>query len=166
MIQVKFKKLNEKAVIPDFKHVGDAGKDLFATSVKYNPKYDRLEYGLGFATAIPEGYQVSIRPRSSNTKKDWYLPNSPGTIDSNYRGEWFVMFKNRVPFEQMFPTGDPKLNLLEFENEILPKILPYALDEAVAQCFLEKVEDWKFVETNELDETERGADGGLNREGK
>lgn len=82
MIQVKFKKLNENARIPDFKHVGDAGKDLFATSVKYNPKYDRLEYGLGFATAIPEGYECSIVPRSTNTKKEWYIPNAPGTIDS------------------------------------------------------------------------------------
>lgn len=166
MIQVKFKKLNENAKIPDFKHKGDAGKDLYATSVRYNAKYDRLEYGLGFASAIPEGYQVSIRPRSSNTKKNWYIPNSPGTIDENYRGEWFVMFKNRTPFEQIFPDGDRELNILEFENEILPKILPYELDEAIAQCFLEKVEDWEFVETDELDETERGADGGLNREGK
>ncbi len=82
MIQVKFKKLNENAKIPDFKHVGDAGKDLFATSVKYNPKYDRFEYSLGFATAIPEGYECSIVPRSTNTKKECYIPNSPGTIDS------------------------------------------------------------------------------------
>jgi len=166
MIQVKFKKLNENAKIPDFKHKGDAGKDVFATSVKYNPKYDRIEYGLGFASAIPEGYQVSIRPRSSQCKKDWYIPNAPATIDSNYRGEWFIMFKNRTSFDQMFPTGDPKLNLLEFENEVLPKILPYSLDEAIAQCFLEKVEDWEFVEVDELDDTERGSDGGLIREGK
>ena len=82
MIQVKFKKINENAIIPDFKHIGDAGKDLFATSIKYNPKYDRLEYGLGFATAIPQGFECPIRPRSTNTKKDWYIPNAPGTIDS------------------------------------------------------------------------------------
>ena len=162
MIQVKFKKLNENARIPDFKHVGDAGKDLFATSVKYNPKYDRLEYGLGFATAIPEGYECSIVPRSTNTKKEWYIPNAPGTIDSNYRGEWFVMFKCRTPFEQLFPTGDRDLNILELENELIP----YKLDEAVAQVMLRKVEDWEFTETDELDETERGADGGLVREGK
>ena len=162
MIQVKFKKLNENARIPDFKHAGDAGKDLFATSVKYNPKYDRFEYGLGFATAIPEGYECSIVPRSTNTKKECYIPNAPGTIDSNYRGEWFVMFKLRTPFEQLFPTGDRELNILEMENELAP----YKLDEAIAQVMLRKVEDWNFVETDELDETERGADGGLVREGK
>lgn len=80
----------------------------------------------------------------------------------NYRGEWFVMFKLRTPFEQLFPTGDRELNILEMENELAP----YKLDEAIAQVMLRKVEDWNFVETDELDETERGADGGLVREGK
>jgi len=165
-MKIPFKKLNEKAIIPEFKHPEDAGKDLFPVSVRYNKKYDRIEYGLGFATAIPEGYEIEIRPRSSQTKKDWYIPNAPGTIDAGYRGEWFVMFKHRVPFETLFPDGDYELNVLEFENEILPKILPYSLEEAVAQALLHKREDWEFIEVNELDETERGADGGLNREGK
>lgn len=162
MIQVKFKKLNENAKIPEFKHPEDAGKDLYATSIKYNEKYDRLEYGLGFATAIPEGYEVTIRPRSSQCKKDWYIPNAPGTIDAGYRGEWLVMFKHRLPFEMLFPEGDRELNILELINEKSP----YKLDEPIAQAILHKKEDWKFVETNELDETERGTDGGLIREGK
>ena len=162
MIQVKFKKLNENARIPDFKHVGDAGKDLFATSLRYNPKYDRFEYGLGFATAIPEGYEVSIVPRSTNTKKECYIPNSPGTIDAGYRGEWFVMFKHRVPFETLFLDGDYELNV----NELINELAPFKPGEAIAQALLHKREDWEFIEVNELDETERGADGGLNREGK
>lgn len=154
-MDVKIKKLNENAVIPDFKHVGDAGKDLYATTVKYNPKYDRFEYGLGFATEIPEGYQISIRPRSTNTKKECYIPNAPGTIDSNYRGEWFVMFKLRA-----------SRDTLDKSIEEMEALIPYSLDEAIAQCFLEKVEDWKFVEVDSLSDTERGADGGLIREGK
>lgn len=81
-MEVLIKKLNENAKIPDFKHPEDAGKDLIATSMKYNPKYDRFEYGLGFATAIPVGYECSIVPRSSNTKTEAYIPNAPGTIDS------------------------------------------------------------------------------------
>ena len=80
----------------------------------------------------------------------------------NYRGEWFVMFKLRTPFEQLFPTGDRELNILEMVNELAP----YKLNEAIAQVMLRKVEDWNFIETDELDETERGADGGLVREGK
>jgi dUTP pyrophosphatase len=161
-MKIPFKKLNEEAVIPEFKHPEDAGKDLFPVSVKYNKKYDRLEYGLGFATAIPEGYEVEIRPRSSQTKKDWYIPNAPGTIDAGYRGEWFVMFKHRVPFETLFPDGDYELNI----NELINELAPYKPGEAIAQALLHKREDWEFTEVNELDETERGADGGLNREGK
>ena len=128
-MKIPFKKLNEKAIIPEFKHPEDAGKDLFPVSVRYNEKYDRLEYGLGFATAIPEG---------------------------------FVIFKHRVPFETLFPDGDYELNV----NELINELAPYKPGEAIAQALLHKREDWEFTEVNELDETERGADGGLNREGK
>ena len=115
-MNILFKKLNENAVIPFQKHKGeDACYDLIATSCKYNPKYDRFEYGLGFATEFTSDWEAEIRPRSTNTKKDVYIPNAPGTIDSNYRGEWFVMFKHRVPFDILFPTGDRELNILEME---------------------------------------------------
>lgn len=82
-MNIKFKKLNENAVIPFQKHKGeDACYDLVATSCKYNPKYDRFEYGLGFATEFTPDWEAEIRPRSTNTKKDVYIPNAPGTIDS------------------------------------------------------------------------------------
>lgn len=80
----------------------------------------------------------------------------------NYRGEWFVFFKLRTSFDILFPTGDRELNILEMENEYAP----YKVGEAVAQVMLRKREDWKFVEVDELDETERGADGGLVRDNK
>ena len=159
---VKIKKLNENAVIPQFKHSGDAGKDLIATSVKYNPKYDRFEYGLGFASAIPQGYECSIVPRSSNTKTDAYIPNAPGTIDANYTGEWKVFYKLRTRFEELFPDGDKELNLLEMENELRP----YAIGDKIAQCLIHRVEDSKFIVVDELPETDRGADGGINRNDK
>jgi dUTP pyrophosphatase len=148
MIIVKFKRLNENAKVPVFKHIGDAGKDLYATSMKYNPKYDRYEYGLGFATNIPEGYQVSIRPRSSNTKTEAYIPNAPGTIDSGYTGEWNVFFKLR----NTQINNNPELHA------------PYKIGDAIAQAILEKVEEWEFLEVDELEETERGSDGGLLRD--
>ena len=160
---VKIKKLNEKAIIPFQKHINeDACYDLIATSCKYNPKYDRFEYGLGFATEFTPDWEAEIRPRSTNTKKDVYIPNAPGTIDSNYRGEWFVMFKHRVPFDTLFPTGDRELNLLEMENELAP----YKVGDAVAQVKFNRVEQTTWIEVQELEDTSRGADGGLNREGK
>ena len=159
-MNILFKKLNENAVIPFQKHKGeDACYDLIATSCKYNPKYDRFEYGLGFATEFTPDWEAEIRPRSTNTKKDVYIPNAPGTIDSNYRGEWFVMFKHRVPFDTLFPTGDRDLNILEMENELAP----YKVGDAVAQVKFNRVEQANWIVVDELTDTSRGADGGLVR---
>lgn len=158
MIEILFKKLDENAVVPTRKHVTDAGFDLIATSCKYNPIYDRFEYGVGFATKLPLGYYAEILPRSSNTKTEAYLPNSSGVIDSGYTGEWKVFYKLRTPFNILFTDSDD-LSLLEMENEYAP----YKVGDAIAQCLIHKVEDvnWNVVE--ELPETDRGSDGGINR---
>lgn len=162
MVEILFKRLDEKAVLPTRKHIESAGYDLIATSCTYNPKYDRFEYGLGFATKIPFGYEAEIRPRSSNTKTDAYIPNAPGTIDADYTGEWKVFYKLRNSFDELFPTGDRDLNILEMENELRP----YNVGDAVAQCLIHKVEDIWFVDVERLPETDRGADGGLVRDDK
>jgi dUTP pyrophosphatase len=159
MIEILFKKLDAKATIPERKHETDAGFDLVATSYKYNPKYDRFEYGVGFATKIPAGFYAEILPRSSNTKTDAYLPNSCGVIDANYTGEWKVFYKLRTRFEDLFPEHN-ELNDLEMENELAP----YAVGDKIAQCLIHKVEDAKFITVEELPETDRGADGGINRD--
>ena len=162
---VKIKKLDENAVIPFKKHeFGDACYDLVPVSCKYNPKYDRFEYGLGFATEFTPDWEAEIRPRSTNTKTDCYIPNTPGTIDASYRGEWFVFVKLRDSFDVLFPTGDRELNLLEMENELRP----YPVDgkTAIAQVKFNRVEHTDWIEVDELSDTSRGTDGGLIREGK
>ena len=161
---IKIKKLHENTVIPFQKHIGeDACYDLVPVSYKYNPKYDRFEYKLGFATEFTPDWEAEIRPRSSNTKTNAYLPNSVGTIDSCYRGEWMVIYKLRTPFEQLFPTGDKELNILEMENELAP----YKIDGTpIAQVKFNRVEHTDWIEVDELSDTSRGADGGLLREGK
>ena len=159
---VKIKKLNENAVIPFKKHIdGDACFDLVPVSYKYNPKYDRFEYKLGFATQFSSDWEAEIRPRSTNTKTDAYIPNAPGTIDSGYIGEWNVFYKLRTPFEQLFPEGDYELNLLEMENEMAP----YKIDRMpIAQVKFNRVEHTDWIEVDELSDTSRGTDGGLIRE--
>ena len=77
----------------------------------------------------------------------------------NYRGEWFVMFKHRVPFDTLFPTGDKELNILEMENELAP----YKVGDAIAQVKFNHVHPTEWVEVEELTDTSRGADGGLVR---
>ena len=163
-MKVKIKRLHPNAVVPFQKHVGeDACYDLVPISYKYNPKYDRFEYKLGFATEFTPDWEAEIRPRSTNTKTDAYIPNAPGTIDACYRGEWLVFYKLRTSFDLLFPTGDKELNILEMENELAP----YKIDGTpIAQVKFNRVEsvDWNIVD--ELSDTERGADGGLIREGK
>lgn len=159
---VKIKKLNENAVIPFKKHpIEDACYDLIPVSYKYNPKYDRFEYKLGFATQFSSDWEAEIRPRSTNTKTDAYIPNAPGTIDSGYTGEWNVFYKLRTPFEQLFPEGDYELNLLEMENEMAP----YKIDGTpIAQVKFNRVEETTWIIVDELSDTSRGTDGGLIRE--
>ena len=159
---VKIKKLNENAVIPFKKHIdGDACFDLIPVSYEYDAKRDRFIYHLGFATEFTPDWEAEIRPRSSNTKTEAYLPNSVGTIDSCYRGEWLVMYKLRTPFDQLFPDGMTDLNLLEMENEYAP----YKIDgkTAIAQVKFNRVEHTDWVEVDELSDSSRGTDGGLIR---
>lgn len=163
-MKVLFKKLHEKAIVPFQKHDGeDACYDLVPVSYKYNPKYDRFEYKLGFATEFSSDWEAEIRPRSTNTKTDAYIPNTPPTIDSNYRGEWLIMFKLRTPFRQLFPDGDKELNYIEMENELAP----YKIDGTpIAQVKFNRVEHTDWIIVDELSDTERGTDGGLIREEK
>ena len=96
----------------------------------------------GLFTAIPEGYQVSFRPRSGMAiKKGLQLANSPSTIDSDYRGEW------------MLPVINLGLEDIYIED-----------GERICQALLEKVNkiEWEVVDS--LDETERG-NGGFGHSG-
>lgn len=95
-VTVKLKKLNENAVLPKYAKDGDAGMDLVATSVEYDEKMDAFVYHTGIAVEIPQGYYMQILPRSSNRKTDAYMTNHVGVIDSGYRGEILVTFKNRT----------------------------------------------------------------------
>ena len=69
------------------------------------------------------------------------------------------MFKHRVPFDMLFPTGDRDLNILEMENELAP----YKVGDAVAQVKFNRVEQANWIIVDELTDTSRGADGGLHR---
>lgn len=158
---VKIKKLHENAQIPFKKHpIEDACFDLIPVSYEYDVKRDRFIYHLGFATEFTSDWEAEIRPRSSNTKTEAYIPNAPGTIDAGYRGEWLVIYKLRTPFEQLFPDGDKELNLIEMENEMAP----YKMDgTAIAQVKFNRVEPTTWIEVEELSDTSRGEDGGLKR---
>lgn len=137
-MQLKIKKLNDSAHLPEYAHgpEEDAGLDLRAIeSVVLEPGLPRA-ICTGLAFEIPRGYEVQIRPRSGLALKHAItLPNSPATIDPGYRGEIRVILLNlgKQPYE--IHAGD-----------------------RIAQMVLAKYESVEWVE-GELAESQRAAGG-------
>lgn len=140
-MEVKFKKLSDKAVVPTKAHSSDAGFDLTATHVTSEVNECGqfvLVYHTDLAMEIPDGYVGLVFPRSSISKKSLYQTNAVGVIDSNYRGEIMVKYKNT--------TGDS-----------IPAV--YNLGDKIAQLIIMPYPTIEFVETEELSETDRGEEG-------
>jgi dUTP pyrophosphatase len=138
-MKVNIKKLVENAVIPTYAKPGDAGMDLYSTSIEVSED-GVVTYGTGLSMEIPEGYVGLLFPRSSNYKQDLVLCNSVGVIDSGYRGE--IMFKYFQIGENMYKVGDRVGQII---------ILPYPQIE--------------FAEVDDLSKTERG-EGGFGHTGE
>ena len=145
-MKIKIKKLNDKAVIPTYAHATDAGLDLTATSIKHDFGKDVFIYGTGLAVEIPEGYVGLIFPRSSNRNTEAYMTNHVGVIDSGYRGEVMISFKNRD-------------NLDYSACEIPQLVKPYEIGQRVAQLIIMPYPKIKFVEVDELSDSDRGKNG-------
>lgn len=134
-MKVKIKKLSENAVIPSYGKPGDAGMDLTAISKEETPYY--IEYGTGISVEIPEGYVGLLFPRSSVSKTTLTLANSVGVVDSGYRGEVKLRFKNVSPFSGTV----------------------YNIGERVAQIMIVPHPTIEFEEVLELADSERGHGG-------
>lgn len=140
-MEIKFKKLNPQAVLPQYAKAGDAGFDLFSCEDFSLKPLERHVFNLGLASEIPENYYVKVSPKSGLAVKAG-IDVMAGTIDSSYRGEWGVVLINlgNEPYE--FKAGDK-----------------------LAQGVLLKVEGAEIVETDNLSETDRGT-GGFGSTGK
>ena len=138
-VNVKIKKLTTEVVIPKYSRSGDAGLDLTATSINETDMY--IEYGTGLAVAIPEGFVGYIFPRSSLSNYDLILANHVGVIDSNYRGEIKFRFKKHCTFK------------------VSDAYKYYEVGDRIGQLIVQKIPLVQFEETEELDETNRGANG-------
>lgn len=134
-MKIKIKKLHENAVIPTYAKHGDAGMDLTATSKSYDEN-NNVVYGTGLAVEIPEGYVGLVFPRSSICKKDLFLTNSVGVIDSGYRGEIMTKFKH---------------------TDNLP--VEYRVGERIAQLIILPHPYIEFELADELSKSERGTGG-------
>ena len=138
---VGVKKLHENAVIPTYSRSGDAGLDL--TAVTINCQDDYIEYGTGLAIEIPEGMVGLLYPRSSISKYDLLQCNSVGVIDSNYRGEIKIRFKNTVGLTNTRP----------FDNKL------YNIGDRIGQLIIIRYPQIELVEKEELSDTNRGESG-------
>lgn len=90
--------------LPTYGKEGDACMDIYPIYYERDNYYDRYIYHTGLVFAIGEKDEITpnemvLRPRSNLTKSNFYMPNSPGTLDYGYRGELLIIFKNRTASE-------------------------------------------------------------------
>ena len=145
MVKVLIKKLDPNIKLPEYKSDGASGMDLTAfikDTINIKPKTSSL-IPTGLSVAFSKNYEIQIRPRSGlAAKKNISVLNTPGTIDSDYRGEIKVIIYNHGNTEFVIKNGD-----------------------RIAQMILSPVLKMEFEEANDLPETIRG-EGGFGSTGK
>lgn len=127
--------------LPKYATSGSSGFDLSTNENVMISANSTEVIRTGFSFAVPQGYEIQIRSRSGLALKGITVANSPGTIDSDYRGEVCVILTNRSSEEFVVLRGD-----------------------RVAQGVVCAICQWKMEEVQDLDETERG-DGGFGSTG-
>ena len=130
---------NSKNQLPTYATEGSAGADIRANipAIETLQPLERKLIPTGLFLEIPPGYEIQVRPRSGlAVKKGLTCLNSPGTVDSDYRGEIKVLL----------------INLSGEVQQIEPA-------ERIAQMVLTKVEQANFITVQQLEETQRGAGG-------
>ena len=139
MIRIRINRLphGEGLPLPSYATHGAAGMDVVAAEDLDLLPGQRHAVATGFKLAIPEGYEIQVRPRSGLALKHGItVPNTPGTIDSDYRGELKIIMINHG--DQPFPIR---------RGERIAQLVPAAVTQA------------DFEEVEELCETARGAGG-------
>ncbi len=145
MVKVLVKRLNSKVKLPEYKTTGSSGMDLMAcieSPIKIAPNTLKL-VPTGLSIAIPEDLEIQIRPRSGlAVKSSIGVLNTPGTIDSDYRGELKIILFNHGNKDFIINNND-----------------------RIAQMVLTPVIKMELEEVDQLPETIRGS-GGFGSTGK
>jgi dUTP pyrophosphatase len=107
VIDVVIEKIKDNAIIPTYAHPTDAGADCYATETITINGFETTVVGLGIKVAIPEGYEIQIRPRSGmSMKTPIRVANAPGTIDCGYRDEIGIICQNTSMQPYTINEGD------------------------------------------------------------
>ena len=138
MIELPIQRLRDDAVVPERAYAGDAGLDLSACEqVELGPG-ERALVGTGLAVAIPEGYAGFVQPRSGLAARNGLtVVNSPGLVDSGYRGELRVVLLNTDASEPFVVEAGMR----------------------IAQLVVLPIPELELVEVDELPPSERGVRG-------
>ena len=134
---LRFKRIHPDAVLPAYAHPSDAGMDVRSVADLVIPQGGRALVPTGLVAIIPPMYEIQVRPRSGLALKHGVtVLNTPGTIDSGYRGEIGVILAN---------FGDKDFSV--------------AKGDKVAQLVFAPVVQPEIEETDTIDDTDRGAGG-------
>ena len=137
-IVLPIKRLDKSVQLPAYAYQGDAGLDLRSSEDVSLAPFERRLISTGLAIAIPEGYAGFVQPRSGLALRDGLsMANTPGLIDSHYRGEL-------------------KVCAINLDSE---KTIHIERGERIAQLVIQKVPAVTLSEVEELDETDRGTGG-------
>jgi dUTP pyrophosphatase len=137
-LEVLVRRIDPGIELPAYALDGDAGADIVTTTDVHLPPGERAVVPTGIAIVVPVGYAAFVHPRSGlAARAGMSLVNAPGTIDSGYRGEIKVIVINHDPVHD-----------LELRR-----------GERIAQLVFQRVEYARFVEVDELPDSERGAGG-------
>jgi dUTP pyrophosphatase len=128
VIELPIRRLRDDAVVPSRAYAGDAGLDLAACDrVELGPG-ERATVGTGLAVAIPDGYAGYVQPRSGLAMRHGItIVNTPGLVDSGYRGELRIVLLNtdaREPF-----VVEPGMRIAQLVIVPIPEIEPVEVDE-------------------------------------
>lgn len=128
MIELPVRRLREDAVLPERAYSGDAGLDLAACERHELEPGERALVGTGLAVAIPEGYAGFVQPRSGLAARHGIsVVNSPGLVDSGYRGEIRVVLLNTDAAEPF--VVEPGMRIAQLVVLPVPELEPIVVDE-------------------------------------
>lgn len=124
MQKIKIKKINNEAKLPEYAHEDDAGLDLFSTdNITILPSESKLVH-TGIQIELPSNTEAQIRPRSGLALKNQItVLNSPGTIDSGYRGEIGIILINHGKNEFKISKG------MKIAQMVIKPVLKVAIEE-------------------------------------